>query len=102
MISTWAVLTEFSHLAPSIDAIVRLLRWTIIGGMEVLPLAADELATATDWMERYADRPMDLADASLVVAAMTTGVTAIWTLDRSDFETYRLPNRKRFRLVEMR
>ncbi len=42
-----------------------------------------------------------LADASLVIAALKTGVTAIWTLDRGDFDTYRLPGRKRFRLVEM-
>jgi predicted nucleic acid-binding protein len=42
---------------------------------------------------------MDLADASLVVAAMSTGILTVWTLDRNDFETYRLPGRKRFRLA---
>jgi predicted nucleic acid-binding protein len=102
MLSTWAVLTEFSHLAPSVVATVRLFRWALAGGMEILPFGKDELALATDWMERYADRPMDLADASLVLAAMMTGVTTVWTLDRSDFETYRLPGRKRLRLVEMK
>lgn len=101
MMTTWAVLTEFSHMAPSPVATIRLFRWATAGGMEVLGLGSDELAEATDWMDRYADRPMDLADASLVVAAMSTGVTSVWTLDRSDFETYRLPNRRRFRLVEM-
>ena len=40
-----------------------------------------------------------LADASLVIAALKTGATQIWTLDRSDFATYRLPGRKRFTLV---
>lgn len=101
MITTWAVLTEVSHLAPSVAAGLSILRWVEQGGLDVLPLGNDELMLASDWMERYADRPMDLADASLVVAALKTGVTAVWTLDRSDFETYRLPNRKRFRLVEM-
>jgi uncharacterized protein len=101
LLTTWAVLTEFSHMAPSIVATVRLFRWATTGGMEVLPFGKDELALATDWMERYADRPMDLADASLVLAAMSTGVTTVWTLDRTDFETYRLPGRKKFRLVEM-
>lgn len=55
---------------------------------------------AIDWIERYADRPMDLADASLVVAAMVTGIHAVWTLDRNDFETFRRPGRKRFRLAK--
>lgn len=100
-ITTWAVLTEFSHLTRSVEATLRIFRWAEAGGIEVLPLGGAELATATDWMERYADRPMDLADASLVVAAMSTGITTVWTLDRADFETYRLPGRKRFRMVEM-
>lgn len=101
MITTWAVLTEVSHLAPTVAAGLSIMRWIEKGGLDVLPLGNDELMQASDWMERYADQPMDLADASLVVAALKTGVTTVWTLDRNDFDTYRLPNRKRFRLVEM-
>lgn len=102
MVTTWAVLAEVSHLVPSVQAGIAILRWSLTTGIDVLPLGRDELLAATDWMERYADRPMDLADASLVVAAMATGVTTVWTLDRSDFETYRLPGRKRFRLADMK
>lgn len=76
-----------------------LYQWVERGGLELLPLGRDELVSAMDWISRYADRPMDLADASLVIAALKTGATQIWTLDRSDFETYRLPGRKRFTLV---
>lgn len=101
LLTTWAVLTEFSHLAPSVKAALALLRWVDNGGLEILPLGRAELRQATDWMERYADRPMDLADASLVAATLSTGVTTVWTLDRADFETYRLPGRKRFRLAGM-
>ncbi|PJB02859.1 MAG: hypothetical protein CO126_09820, partial [Hydrogenophilales bacterium CG_4_9_14_3_um_filter_63_34] len=99
LLTTWAVLTEFSHLAPSVAATLPLYRWIDNGGLEVFPLGRDELVRAVDWIERYADQPMDLADASLVVAALATGHTQIWTLDRLDFETYRLPSRKRFKLV---
>jgi len=88
-------------MSGSIRIALPLFRWIENGGIELVPMGIDELSVATDWMERYADRPMDLADASLVVAALNTGVTTVWTLDRNDFETYRLPNRKRFRLVEM-
>jgi hypothetical protein len=40
-------------------------------------------------MDEYADHPMDLADASLVVAAEALRVTRVFTLGRSDFSTYR-------------
>jgi predicted nucleic acid-binding protein len=41
-------------------------------------------------MEVYADRPMDLADASLVTAAEALGTRRVFTIDRHDFETYRV------------
>ena len=97
LLTTWAVLTEFSHLAPS--ATLPLYRWIDKGGLELLPLGRDELVRAIDWIEKYADRPMDLADASLVVAAMVTGIHTVWTHERNDFETCRLPGRKRLRPV---
>lgn len=40
-------------------------------------------------MEQYRDTPMDLADASLVVAAETLGLRRVFTLDRH-FYAYRL------------
>jgi len=86
-------------MADSIGATLPLCHWIERGGLELMPLGRDELVTAIDWIERYADRPMDLADASLVVAALKTGCAKVWTLDRADFETYRLPNRKHFTLV---
>lgn len=66
---------------------------------EVAPLGRDELVSTLDWITRYADRPMDLADASLVITALKTGCVDVWTLNRADFETCRLPGRKRLRLV---
>ena len=93
------MLTEFSHLASSVAATVALYQWIERGGMEISPLGRDELVSTIDWITRYADRPMDLADASLVITAIKTGCIDVWTLDRADFETYRLPGRKRFRLA---
>ena len=40
-------------------------------------------------MEKYADLPMDLADASLVVAATELGEGRILSTDQRDFDTYR-------------
>jgi len=47
-------------------------------------------------MERYADLPMDLADASLVWLADETGVRDIVTFDERDFSVYRLSDGRRF------
>ena len=50
-------------------------------------------------MQRYADRPMDFADATLVHAANRAGVSTVFTIDHDDFLTYRLDGRRRFRVV---
>jgi uncharacterized protein len=49
-------------------------------------------------MAQYRDIPMDLGDASLVVAAETLQQAVIFTLDR-DFYIYRLPNNRSFQVV---
>ena len=46
-----------------------------------------EVARMQALMEQYHDTPMDLADASLVVAAETLGELHVFTLD-SDFYVY--------------
>jgi predicted nucleic acid-binding protein len=47
-------------------------------------------------MERHADLPMDLADASLVWLADEAGVRDIATFDERGFSVYRLSGGKRF------
>jgi predicted nucleic acid-binding protein len=49
-------------------------------------------------MDKYQDRPMDLADASLVALAEEKRLRDIFTLDHADFRTYRLGRREHFRL----
>ena len=50
-------------------------------------------------LEKYRDRPMDIADVSLLVLAERLGVDEILTIDRADFDVYRLPNGRRFNQV---
>jgi predicted nucleic acid-binding protein len=45
---------------------------------------------------KYADQPMDFADASVVLLATRSGVREVLTADRRDFAAYRLPGRVRF------
>jgi len=49
-------------------------------------------------MEKYADVPMSLADASLVAVAESLGIRQVFTLD-SDFTVYRFQGRQAFRLL---
>lgn len=48
-------------------------------------------------MEKFTDRPMDLADASLVWLAGQAGVREILTLYKGDFATFRTPSGKPFK-----
>ncbi|MFT3816504.1 MAG: VapC toxin family PIN domain ribonuclease [Rubrivivax sp.] len=88
LVSTWPVLTEVCHLLPA-RMVPAFMRWTADGGLDLLNLPTAALVPLADRMDKYADLPMDMADASLVWAAETMGVMEILTLDRRDFGVYR-------------
>lgn len=69
------------------------------GLMHVAALTPDDFPGLARMMRKYADRPMDLAYASLVWLANQTGITDIITIDRADFAIYRTAKRKAFRNV---
>lgn len=48
---------------------------------------------------KYANTPMDFADATLVLPAEGLNVTEILTLDRRGFSRYRTRQRRHFQLV---
>lgn len=50
-------------------------------------------------MEQYGDHPMDLADASVIVAAESLRTTKVFTLDLADFRRY--PIRRGHRHVKV-
>ena len=96
LITTLPVLTEAMHLLPAQlgAAVIELAR----GPRWRFPDAAAGLARIAELMRKYADRPMDFADASLVWAAEETGAREILTTDR-DFEIYRTRTQERLQLV---
>jgi len=95
--STVPVLTEAFHLLhPASIGADRLREFIVRGGLLMWFLDDASLARAFELMESYADRPMDLADASLVVAAEALQTRKIFTIDRSDFETYRVRQGHRY------
>lgn len=53
-------------------------------------------------MQRYRDRPMDFADATLLLLAQRESLNRILTIDHDDFETYRIRGRQRFQIAPRR
>ena len=50
-------------------------------------------------MVRYADLPMDYADASLVAVGVALKLDKVFTTDRRGFATYQLAPRRRFEML---
>jgi hypothetical protein len=97
-----AVLTEAFHvLEPQSVGSDRLREFIAKGAMSVWFFDLTALTRAFELMELYAGRPMDLADASLVVAAEALETRKIFTLDRNDFATYRARRAHRHYALEV-
>jgi predicted nucleic acid-binding protein len=99
--ATSAVIAEAMHFVSMSKAGARLLaEFVAASGIEVYDLCRPpELLEAALLMEKYADTPMDFADATLVLLAEALDVRDILTLDRRGFSTYRTRQRRSFRLV---
>jgi uncharacterized protein len=100
--TTTPVLTEAFHiLQPDSQGSDRLRDFVLKGGMKVWELGDKSLHRTFELMELYRDRPMDLADASLVVAAEALETRKIFTIDRNDFQAYRIRRGHRHYAVEI-
>jgi predicted nucleic acid-binding protein len=100
--ATIPVLTEAFHmLQPESVGSDRLREFVEKGGLSVWFFTRPALLRAFELMETYADHPMDLADASIVVAAELLGTRKVFTLDRKDFETYRVRRGYRYYPMEI-
>jgi predicted nucleic acid-binding protein len=100
--TTVPVLTEAFHLlSPASIGAQRLMDFVEAGGMSVRDLDDRALNRAFELMVQYADHPMDLADASLVVAAELDVAKTVFTIDRRDFGAYRYKRGHRHYRFEM-
>ena len=98
LVVTWPVVTETCHLMLTrlgVHAETRFIE-QIASHVELHELAKPHLGAIQALMEKHADLPMDLADASLVIAATELGDGRILTTDQRHFNTYRWKNTKPF------
>jgi len=100
LLTTEPVLTEVVYLlGPAFSLQKPALEFILRGGAEFVALTPKSLHRAMQLMEKYADVPMDFADATLVALAEETGVHRVLTLDRRGFSTYRIGSRKAFTIL---
>lgn len=94
--SVWPPLTEALYLLVGLPKAQEAL-WEMVqrGAPQLLPLDSSDAPRIRELMRKYANLPMDLADAALVRVAEREGIRKIFTLDRRDFSIYRLHGRLR-------
>jgi uncharacterized protein len=92
--TVWPALTEAIYLLADFprarDALWEML---VRDALQLLPLDVSDAPEIRELMQKYADRPMDLADAALIRVAEREGIRKIFTLDREGFAVYRLHGR---------
>ena len=92
--STEAVLTEVLYLLNfSVKAQTAAIDFILASVVEIIPASLHSLKTSRELMNKYADLPMDYADATIVGLAVETGIRRIVTLDHKDFRIYRAKKR---------
>lgn len=91
LVVTWPVVTETCHLLGRYGAtsaqtgFLDLLR----GSAEIRSQGIGHLSSISELITKYRDLPMDLADASLVIAAGELNDGRILSTDQRDFGIYR-------------
>lgn len=99
LITTWPVITETCHLLlHRLGGYAQLAFMDNLasGAFEVFPLESEFAPRLRQLMHQYANLPMDLADASLVLLAEILGCGDIVSTDQRDFHTYRWKQREPF------
>jgi len=92
---TTAVITEVTHLL-GFDprAAVEFLQWLKREALRIEDVSGD-MDRIVELMTKYADLPMDFADATIVAACERLHIRDVASLD-SDFAIYRLHGRQHF------
>ena len=89
LITSWAVVTETLHMLDFDHRVqIDFLRCIDRGAIEVTGPAMEDLIRIIELTEKYKDRPIDFADASLLAIAERKELNAVISID-SDFQIYR-------------
>jgi len=99
LVTSEAVLAELFHLVgDSRHQMETAWKFMRSGAVRLAVIEDSELPEIQTLMLRYWDCRMDFADATLVYLASREGLSTVFTVDHTDFNTYRIKGRKRFRI----
>jgi predicted nucleic acid-binding protein len=101
LVTTWPAFTEAMYLlGRAAGWRGQNALWRLVQRKDLVVADASDRANAraAHLMGKYADRPMDLADATLVALAEELDSNRVFTLD-ADFHVYRFKGRRRFELI---
>lgn len=100
MATVWPPLTEAMYLLAGQPRAQAAL-WEMLerGALQLLALDLEDVPRIRELMRKYANRPMDLADAAILRIAEREGIRKIFTVDRRDFSVYRLHGRTRVTIL---
>ncbi|MEH2421414.1 MAG: PIN domain-containing protein [Nostoc sp.] len=92
LITTWCVVTETCYLLltrKGVDTEIIFLNSLQQELFTIFNLEPHHTPRIIELIKKYANLPMDLADASLVILAEYLGHGRIFSVDQRDFNTYR-------------
>jgi predicted nucleic acid-binding protein len=97
LLTTIPVITEATHLLSfDLQAQKNLLKWIEIGGLKLFDIQMTHIQKIIELMDKYSDRPMVFADASLVIISEELNINKIISID-SDFTIYRFKRNRHFK-----
>ena len=101
LLTTWPCFTEAMYLLGAVGGYsYQAALWRLRNDKRLVlhDLSVAEIDRMAKVMEKYADTPMDLADASLVAVAESQSMNRVFSID-SDFRIYRLQSGQAFDVV---
>ncbi len=99
LITTWCVVTETCYLLLKRKGVLaqsKFMESLANGAFETFNLQPYHAQKIAELMQKYANLPMDLADASLVILAEELDHGRILSVDYRDFNAYRWKNTQPF------
>ena len=98
--TVWPPFTEAMYLLSDLPLAQEAL-WEMLerGAVHLLQLDSRDAPRMRELMRKYANRPMDLADAAILRVAEREGIRKVFTVDRRDFSVYRLHGRTRLTFI---
>ena len=101
LLTTWPCFTEAMYLLHRAAGYPgQLALWSLRAStrLRLHDLSDAEADRAAALMAKYQDRPMDLADASLLATAETLKLNRVFSID-GDFHIYRLPDGSALQII---